>query len=379
MHDVIIIGGGVIGLSLAYELAGQGVTVAVLDQGQMGQEASWAGAGILPPGNPDFAQSPEARLRAASHVLWPRLTERLRDETGIDNGFRRCGGVEVRLDGSCTDLDDEIAAWRDEGVAVELLKGDAIFDCEPALHRETVAAYRLPEMGQVRNPRHLKALVAGCAARHVTLQPGTPVVGFDRVGEKVAAVETGQGRVAGGQFVITSGAWSSRLLAEAGCRTQVRPLRGQMVLLNAQPLPVQHVINVGPRYIVPRADGRVLVGSTEEPAGFDKRNTAAGVGGLAAFANEVVPALRNATFERAWAGLRPQSADGLPHLGLVRGTENLYVAAGHFRAGLQLSPITAVVLSQLLLGRAPCVPLDAFAVDRRSVPLAHASALEFKL
>src|SRR5690242_12491856 len=110
MQDVIIIGGGVIGLSLACELAGAGISVAVLDQGQIGQESSWAGAGILPPGNPELARSPEARLRAASHVLWPELSAKLREETGIDNGFRRCGGLEVRLGERGDALDEEIAA-----------------------------------------------------------------------------------------------------------------------------------------------------------------------------------------------------------------------------------------------------------------------------
>src|SRR5476651_504603 len=107
--DVLIIGGGVIGLSIACELAGEGVSVAVLEQGQMGQESSWAGAGILPPGNPKLARSPEARLRAASHVLWPVLSALLQEETGIDNGFRRSGGLEVRIGGAMGALADEVA------------------------------------------------------------------------------------------------------------------------------------------------------------------------------------------------------------------------------------------------------------------------------
>jgi glycine oxidase len=144
----------------------------------------------------------------------------------------------------------------------------------------------------------------------------------------------------------------------------VRPLRGQLVLLAMQPSPIEHVINVGARYLVPRGDGRVLVGSTEEVAGFDKRTTAAGVGGLVEFAIDVVPALAGATFERAWAGLRPQSADGLPYLGRVGAVENLFVAAGHFRAGLQLSPITAELMTQLLIGRQPDLPLEPYWPDR---------------
>ena len=365
MHDVVIIGGGVIGLSLACELAGEGASVAVCDQGQMGQESSWAGAGILPPGNPDRAESPEARLRAASHVLWPQWSAPLNEETGIDNGFRRCGGLEVRQDGSPRALEEEIEAWRLEGVAVEPLTAHAAHEREPDLSPRFAAGYRLPEMGQVRNPRHLKALVALAARRSVALFPVTPVYGFDRVGEKIVAVETPAGRIRAGQFVVASGAWSGRLLEEADCSAAVRPLRGQIVLLNAQPSRLSHVINVGARYLVPRGDGRVLVGATEEDVGFDKRTTAAAVGGLMAFACELVPALANAAVEKFWSGLRPLSADGLPYLGPVDSALNLYAATGHFRAGLQLSCVTARVMAQLLLGRKTTVPLGPYSPGRK--------------
>jgi len=371
MHDVILIGGGVIGLSIACELAGEGLSVVVLEQGQMGQESSWAGAGILPPGNSRMARSPEARLRAASHELWPALSARLREETGIDNGFCRAGGLEVRIGGTSSALDDEIALWRSEGVAVQPFDGREVRQVEKELCAEIASAYRLPEMGQVRNPRHLKALVALALKRGVSLLPGVVVHGFDRQRERVVAVDTSGGKFSARQFVVSSGAWSARLLKDVGSPAQVRPMRGQIVLLAMQPSPLVHVVNVGPRYLVPRGDGRILVGATEEVAGFDKRTTAGGVGGLVEFALELVPALANATFERSWAGLRPQSADGLPYLGRVSQFDNLFVATGHFRAGLQLSPATALVMSQLLLGREPVVPLAPYAADR------HRSSDEF--
>ena len=364
MQDVIIIGGGVIGLSIACELAGEGVSVAVLDQGQIGQESSWAGAGILPPGNPELARSPEARLRAASHVLWPDLSARLQEETGIDNGFRRSGGLEVRIGGASGALDDEIAGWRDEGVAVQRLVDREVWQFERELCTQITSAYRLPEMGQVRNPRHVKALAALALKRGVSLLPGVLVCGFDRLREKIVSVETSGGKLSASQFVVAGGAWSGRLLHEVGCNAAVRPLRGQIVLLAMQPSPIEHVVNIGPRYLVPRGDGRVLVGATEEVAGFDKRTTAGGVGGLVDFALGLVPALERATFERSWAGLRPQSADGLPYLGRVSQADNLFVATGHFRAGLQLSPVTGRVMSQLLLAREPDLPLAPYSAER---------------
>lgn len=368
MPDVLVIGGGVIGLSLAYQLAGQGAETLLVDQAQPGQEASWAGAGMLPPGNPDRARSPEARLRAHSHSLWPQLSEQLRAETGIDNGFRRSGGLELRLDSPPETLARELASWREEGVVAEPLSPSDLSLLEPSLSHRITAAYHLPELGQVRNPRHLKALLAACLARGVRIQPGTPVIRLERDGDRITAALTPQDRLTAGRFAITSGAWSRMLLAEAGCSIPLRPLRGQIVLLQMHPRPIARVLNVGPRYVVPREDGRILIGSTEEAVGFDKRNTARGVAGLLDFAQSLVPALESATLERTWAGLRPQSLDGLPYLGAVPGTHNLFVAAGHFRAGLQLSPITARLMTDLILDRSPPLDLAPYAPDRA---LAH--------
>ena len=349
--DVIVIGGGVIGLSIAWELAGQGASVRILEQGQFGQEASWAGAGILPPGNPEWASTPEARLRAASHMLWTDWTERLRAETGIDNGYSRCGGLEVRANGSASELDAEATAWRAEGVIVETPDLDELRDRCPALQPDITSGYILPELGQVRNPRHLKALLAACASRGVDLCAGSPVVAFDRHGERITAARTTGEEHHAAEFVVAGGAWSRDLLRQAGHDLAIEPIRGQIVLLGARPLPFRFVIQVGARYLVPRADGRILIGSTEELAGFDKRNTAEAVASLIDFACGLIPSLREARFERCWSGLRPHAPGGLPHIGRLPGTTNLSVAAGHFRAGLQLSPITAVMVADTILGR----------------------------
>lgn len=364
MYDVLIIGGGVIGLTLALELSKESVSVAVVDQGTLGREASWAGAGMLPPGNPARARTPEAQLRGGSHVLWAELSDRLRSETGVDNGYRRTGGLELRLSVPDSELDREVAAWREEQVEIERLAQSELRERDPALSAELVAGYLLPGMGQVRNPRHVKALLAACARRGVTLHAGCAVVGLRREGDKVLAVETSLGPIAAGQFAITAGAWSSRLLAEAGITAEVRPVRGQMLLLSSASPPVRHIINVGRRYIVPRPDGRTLVGSTEELVGFDKGNTASAVQELLAFGASIAPRLKESTFERCWAGLRPGTSDGLPLLGRIPNSRNLFVAAGHFRSGLQMSPFTARLMSELMLGRTPSISLAPFAPDR---------------
>jgi glycine oxidase len=202
------------------------------------------------------------------------------------------------------------------------------------------------------------------------IAPDAPVVRLRLDGRRVTTAVSESGREwAAGQFLIASGAWSDRLLGPLGLRTGVHPVRGQMVLFRPPAPLLQRVLCFDKRYLVPRADGRILVGSTEEPeAGFEKRTTEAGVAGLIRFATEVVPALANTPVEKTWAGLRPGSPDGMPFFGRVPDWDNAFVAAGHHRAGIQLSPATGRVMADLVLGRTPALPVEAFRPDRQPGP-----------
>jgi glycine oxidase len=359
MHDVLIIGGGVIGLTIAYESAQRGLKVLILEQGQFGREASWAGAGIIPPGG-GTASGALNQLSAAASRMWPDLSAELRELTGIDNGYRRCGGIYFAATPR-GDVSADITAWRGAGAAVEPLSPAAVHEYERRIADDwAAAAYRLPGTAQVRNPRHLKALVAACQERGVELRAGQPVTGIEQSGGRVTAVRTPADRFTAGQYVVAGGAWSRQILATCGHEVDIEPVRGQIVLLSMLPLPLQHVLECGPRYLVPRPDGRILVGSTEEWVGFDKANTAEALCELLDFAIGLVPALREASYEQAWSGLRPYARRGRPYIGRMHDCENLLVAAGHFRGGLTLSPITGRLLAQLLTGVQPDLPLDAF-------------------
>lgn len=357
---VLVIGGGVIGLTTAYFLACEGARVEVVDRGDLGQESSWAGAGILPSGDPDHARNPLDHLRALSSVRFPTLSAELRELTGIDNGYLRSGGLEIV--GRESDADE----WRSEGVACELLSEKELHQLEPALAPGLGAAYHLPDLAQLRNPRHLKALAAGCTARGGVLRPGCPVHGFEVSSGRVTAARTAVGSLTADRYLIAAGAWTDSLFEALGWRPGVRPVRGQIALLNTRVPLFRRVVMLGARYLVPRPDGRVLAGSTEEDAGFDKRTTAGAIGELLALASSLVPRLADAHVERCWAGLRPGSPDGLPFLGPVPGLDNLFVAGGHFRAGIQLSPATGQVMTDLVLGRKPVVALESFRLDRPS-------------
>ncbi|MBV9122045.1 MAG: FAD-dependent oxidoreductase, partial [Planctomycetes bacterium] len=209
---------------------------------------------------------------------------------------------------------------------------------------------------------------AGCSHHGVRLRPGCPVHGWERQGDRILAVKTCEGPLAADQFILAAGAWSEPLLEQLGWRPGIHPVRGQIALVNTGGPVLSRILLEGKRYLVPRADGRVLIGSTEEDAGFDKRTTAGGINSLLSVAIALVPELVEAHLERSWAGLRPGSPDGLPFLGPVPGLTNLLVAAGHFRAGIQLSPATGLVLKELLLGRKLTIPLESFRLDRPPGP-----------
>lgn len=357
--DVAVIGGGIIGLTSAYFLAKAGLSVAVYDRGDLGREASWAGAGIVPPGNPDRAASAIDKLRGIGSVRFPELSAELRDLTGTDNGYRRCGGIEFLAPEDA----DVPAVWAAEGIAFTALTLADAQRLEP-LGAVEGEPYLLPGCAQVRNPRHLRALVAACERVGVGLHRHTAADGWDLDGPRVAALRLVTGdRVRAGRFLLAAGAWAGPLLRGLGHTQRVYPVLGQIAALRGAS--GARVLMLGKRYLVPRGDGLTLVGSTEEPeAGFEKRTTPTGVEGLIAFARAALPVLEGATLETAWAGLRPASPDGLPFIGAVPGRDNVFVAAGHFRAGVQLSIGTAQAVTDLLTGRPPCVDLRAFALDR---------------
>jgi glycine oxidase len=357
--EIVIVGGGIIGLTTAYFLAREGAQVAVLDRGDFGQEASWAGAGILPPSNAERARTPFDRLRALSVSMFPKVSAELREQTGIDNGYLRCGGLEV-LDPAHAAAEEE---WRGAGVSAQRLTALQVTALEPQVATTLGDVWHLPELAQLRNPRHLQALIAGCTAK-VRLLPQCPVLAVEAGGRRVTGVRTPNGVFHAGQVLLAGGSWTDALLEPLGCRAGIVPVRGQIALLHMQPVPVHCVLLCGSRYVVPRPDGRILVGSTEEWVGYDKRTTAAAIGELLSFAIKLVPVLGGAALERSWAGLRPGSRDGLPSLGPVPGWQNLFVAAGHFRHGIQLSAGTGLLMKELLLGQKTTLDCSPFSMER---------------
>jgi glycine oxidase len=380
MSDCLVVGGGVIGLSLAYELAGHGMRVRVIDAGQPAREASWAGAGILPPASAEV-DDPLEQLTALSNQLHRQWSQTFREQVGIDNGYRRCGAIYVAREGVERQRLERFAAQsHSRAIVVEPLTRPALREAEPALEPDGTleATYLVPDECQIRNPRHLKALLAACVGRGVEITAGVAAEDFEFRGSRLRSVRTNLGSLAADCVCVTAGSWTGALARKLGIAPAIRPIRGQMVLLST-PFPVVgRIVNEGSRYLVPRDDGRLLAGSTEEDVGFDRGTTAGAVSGLLEFAFSLVPRLKQAQIERSWAGLRPSTCDGLPYLGRVEACDNVFVAAGHFRGGLQLSTGTAVLMSQLIRGEQPQIDLSTFRLERDQAEPASQNTLRHK-
>lgn len=368
--DCVIIGGGVIGLSLAYELSGRGLSVQVLDQAEVGRGASWAGAGILPPCPTLGAVDPLDQLRSLSHRLHAEWAIDLKNLTGIDTGYKRCGGLYIaRSVAESATLSAQRCLWDEHGIQAELWTREDTLKHEPKLsallgEKSVKAIWYLPDECQLRNPRHLQALAAACRLRGVDLQEHVPVESLEPTSEG-GVVAVAQGReYRANQACICSGAWSRLLLDHMDIPTGIMPIRGQMVLYKTPKTLLRHVVNEGHRYLVARDDGRLLAGSCEEEVGFDIATSDSMIRQLRTWAESILPELESATIEKTWAGLRPGTFDGLPYIGPVPNWKQVYVASGHYRAGLHLSCATAVVMADLLQRKPPTIDLTPFRIAR---------------
>jgi glycine oxidase len=368
MHDCLIIGGGVIGLSLAWDLAKHGCSVRVVDQAEPGREASWAGAGILPAARRHAWQHPYEQLRGLAAELHSPWAEELQTVTGINTGYRECGALHLaRSAGEAAALVAWAGMLEEEGIDVQRIADSGVCAIEPGLGDSSTplaAALFVPGESQLRNPRHLEALRDACVKSGVEITSNAAVSDVVMRNDEIAEVQTSSDTFRAGQSCFTAGAWTGQLLQRLGISIGIMPIRGQMVLFRCERPPIKRIINEGSRYLVPRDDGRVLAGSTEEEVGFDKRTTEEAITDLVSFARGIVPALRDAPIERTWAGLRPGSFDGSPYMGRLPGVKNGFIASGHFRSGLFLSTATAVVMSQLMRGEQPLVDLAPFRVGR---------------
>jgi glycine oxidase len=351
--DALVVGGGVIGCAVAFALAREGLSVALLERGELAGEASGAAAGMLAPFGEAGGPGPFLRWGTRALERFPSLAAELRDASGVDPEYRASGLLRVAFDEAGARALDSGAALPGAGDPERLAPAEALA-LAPGLSPRIVRAVLSPREGHVRSPLLVRAFAGAASRLGARIETGTPVSGLLRRGARVVGVETPEGPRAAGCVVLCTGSWT-RLAARwlgADAALPVAPVRGQIVSLEAPSPPFAPILwSEGGVYLVPKLDGSLVAGATVERVGFDCRVTASGVAELLAGAARLVPALAGSTFRGAWAGLRPETPDGLPLVGPVPGAPGLLLAAGHYRSGVLLSPVTAELVADGLLGK----------------------------
>lgn len=362
--EVVIIGGGVIGLSIARSLGLRGVRdVIVIEKNDFGREASWAAGGILAPQIEADASNDFFRLACASRDMYRDFARDLLDESGIDVELDLTGTLCVAFtEAEEQDLGSRYDWQRGEGLDVEWLSSAQARALEPCLSEQVRCALRFPNDLQVENRRLVQALLISNKKFGVQLIDHCAVQNVRVVDGRMQGVNTSQGFIRASSVVIAAGAWSQTI--DPFKTIQVEPVRGQMLCFQARPRIARHVIYSSQGYLIPRADGRLLAGSTTEEVGFDKSITDEGVNKITAMAREIAPAIAKLPLLDSWAGFRPRAADDLPVLGNSVEIDGLVYATGHYRNGILLAPITGELIAEIIVSRKTPEALAAFSPDR---------------
>jgi glycine oxidase len=335
---IVVIGAGIAGLAAAWQLARRGARVEILERGEAGQESSWAGAGILSLLLPWNYAAPVNALTELSLAKYPDWIDAIRASTAIDPEFRRTGML-VRAPYDTTSAASWLASHPVTPQPAELAPfGNGLW---------------LPEVAQVRNPRLLQALLDSLQHQGIVLHSNTGPIRIETRANRVSVAISDERRWQADQFVVAAGAWSAVLLGSDADDLPIRPIRGQILLYKAAPGRLPCVLYEAGRYLVPRADGHILAGSTLEDVGFDKRTTGTAYDHLHEFVQRMLPDVAAAGPIRHWAGLRPGSPDNIPIIARHPVLENLFVNSGHFRYGVTLAPASAELLADLMEDKIP--------------------------
>jgi glycine oxidase len=365
--DVVVIGGGVIGSAIAWNLAAQKQLTILVEKNQPGKEASSAAAGILAVASGRSKRGPMYQLKSTSQKLYPALVHELEERTGVDIEYQRVGVLDlVRNDADEKKYRQLYDLRKEQGYAATWLSADEVRRLEPQLTPHLRGAVHFPDDHHLNNERLAEAWAQAVAQRGATVQTGVTVNEARIANGKVTAVRIGEEWVSTNTVVIAAGSWSQEVGTIFGLAVPTQPAKGQMLTVRFPH--VRHVISWSDHYLVPRKNGEVVIGSTVEFVGYNKEVTLETVRALIERSVDLVPAVSTAPLNRFWAGLRPYSPTRRPILCRAPGLENVILATGHHRNGIVLAPITGQLICELITTGKTSISLEPFALPLEPPP-----------
>jgi glycine oxidase len=363
---VVILGGGVIGLATAFELSMRNYDVTVLEKTNCGGQASGAAAGMLAPFS-EIGEDPDDffKLCLDSLRMYKKWQADVKEVSKVDFEFSESGSLHaVYHDADVLALETRQSWQREWGAQAELISGETLWNMEPALSKDVKAAMYYPEESHVFAPDYVKALEGACRVNGVNIidhLEEVEVVDW----EQSVALRSKDGReFTGDRLIVCSGAWSSELEETFGVRIPVYPIRGQICAYEVPTNPVKHIVYTSQGYLVPKANGTLVNGASEDIAGFRTDVTEKGIARLTNWNQHVFPFLEKETPFHTWAGLRPATQDGFPLIGELEQAPHIVFATGHYRNGILLSPVTAKAVADLLDGKERYSPLVSCKPER---------------
>lgn len=361
MSDILIIGGGIIGMLTARELSLAGMKVTIVERGEAGHESSWAGGGIISPLYPWRYSDPVSALAKWGQDFYPELIDEINSESGLDAELIQ-NGLLVLDDGQ----DDALVWSKKWQVNLQHIDNKEVYELESELSQSLVMENKsiwMPDVRQVRNPRLVKATKNYLLKQGVKFLEEIEMTGFLKKANKVVGVTSSAGDIKADKVLVAGGAWSANVLKNININTSVEPIKGQMILFKTEPGKIKRITLSQDRYVIPRRDGRVLVGSTLEHTGFDKTTTSDAREELMQEAFRIIPSLKEAEVEYHWAGLRPGSKNGIPYICPIHDIEGLYLNTGHYRNGVVLGPASARLAADIILNRNPILEPGVYGLE----------------
>lgn len=361
--DIIVIGGGVIGCSIAYELAIRGAAVQVFEREQIAGGASGAAAGMLAAQAEFITEASLLQLALKSRAMFPRLVKELKSRTGLEVGLIEHGLLRIARDSeNAAKYSAYAEQQRQLGLIADWLGPGETQELEPSLTGIFTGSLHLPRDSQVIAPQLTFAYAAAAKSLGAEFREYSEVQQLLYDGGRISGVRIRDEVIACRQVVVASSIQSSRLLQSAGYDLPLYPVKGECIAVRPTGPPLRRTIYTDRCYLVPKANGELLIGATVKPGRVDSQVRLDGISTLIDEARQLIPALDQAEWLRCWSGLRPQTQTGLPYMGEHPEIEGLFIAAGHYRNGILLSPITGAIIADLIEAKPPAEDIADFAV-----------------